>query len=87
MLTLSLGLMLALGEWGTGRAVWMNYCARCHGEDGRSETYAGTKSMAGIGRRLSREEIARRTNSTGSVDMSRFTRGELEALWKYVAGL
>jgi hypothetical protein len=43
--------------------------------------------MAGIGLRMSLREIARRTNSTGSVDMSRFTKGELDALWKFVAGL
>jgi cytochrome c553 len=87
MLTVSLGLVLALSEWGAGRSVWMNHCARCHGEDGRSETYVGTKSMAGIGRRLSLTEIARRANSTGSVNMSQFTRAELDALWKFVAGL
>lgn len=87
MLTISLGLALALAEWSSGRAIWMNHCARCHGEDGRSETYVGTKSMAGIGKRLPLAEIARRTNSTGSVNMSQFTRAELDALWKFVAGL
>ena len=87
MLSLSLGLLLTLGEWGTGRSIWLNHCARCHGEDGRSETYVNTKSMAGIGNRMSIPEIARRTNSTGSVDMSRFSRAELDALWKYVARL
>lgn len=74
-------------RWKLGRKLYVNYCARCHGEDGRSETYPNTRSMAGIGNRYSEKQILEKTNSTASVDLSQFSRAELDAIAAFVAGL
>lgn len=46
-----------------GRAIYMNLCARCHGENGDREDYPGTKSLVRIGDHLSDEEIAERSGA------------------------
>lgn len=46
-----------------GRAIYMNLCARCHGENGDREDYPGTKSLVSIGDDLSDEEIAERSGA------------------------
>lgn len=73
--------------WKTGRAIWLTYCARCHGDDGRSEIYVNTRSLSGVGNRLNEEQIAQATRSFGAVDLTGFSKEELRGLWIFVAGL
>jgi mono/diheme cytochrome c family protein len=80
-------LVQQVAAWTDGKAVYDAQCARCHGADGRDESYPGVKSLAGIGNRISEGEILHRTALTGAVDMSGWTESQRRALAAYVAGL
>lgn len=74
-------------QWKRGKGLYESYCQRCHGPDGKDTTYAGTKSLGGIGSRLSEPRIIEVTGRTGSVDMSAFTPQNLKDLGVFIAGL
>jgi hypothetical protein len=73
--------------WRNGRAAYVANCARCHGEDGREESYPGAKSLGGIGTRHTAAEILEKTERSGFVDLHYLKREGKEALSIYVAGL
>lgn len=80
-------------EWELGRATYLARCARCHGEDGGDTSYPEIRTLKGIGRRLSREEIRARLHAKGAgpelvlIRGETFTAAEVEALISYVAEL
>ena len=76
-----------LRAWDDGKATFSTQCARCHGDDGASTSYPGTKSLAGVGNRISEEEILARTALTGAVDLTPLSQDRRRALAMYVAGL
>lgn len=74
--------------WRRGETIYDGLCARCHGGDGRDTSgYPGVVSLEGIGRRLSVPQIIEATRKTGAVNLDRFSRYDLEAMARYVAGL
>lgn len=73
--------------WRDGEAIFKSQCARCHGEDGRDETYPGTKSLSGIGNRHSTERILDLTQMAGFVDLTALNETARRALVLFVAGL
>jgi peroxiredoxin len=73
--------------WEEGRKIYSAQCSRCHGEDGKDTSYPGTKSLGGIGNRISEEEILHRTLLTGAVDLTPLKDASRKALAAYVAGL
>ncbi len=81
-----------IDQWELGKKAFAWGCPECHGSDGH-EGYNGARSLAGIGNRLSREQIRTTLNATKvsvdrySIRCCQFTRRELEALIVFVAGL
>jgi mono/diheme cytochrome c family protein len=73
--------------WARGRDIYHAQCERCHGADGRDTQYPGIKTLAGIGKRLSRMEILDRTIRSGFVDFSALDGEARRAMAVYVAGL
>jgi mono/diheme cytochrome c family protein len=73
--------------WRDGSAIFKAQCARCHGDDGKEESYPGTKSLSGIGNRHSEEEIFELTQRAGFVDLSSLDDRARRALSVFVAGL
>jgi cytochrome c553 len=73
--------------WSTGRDVYGNNCARCHGVLGDDTNYPNIKTLTGIGKRYSLERIQEITDFSNSVDMTRFDSDAKRALAIYVAGL
>jgi cytochrome c553 len=74
-------------RWRDGRASYEANCARCHGEDGRDESYPGAKSLGGIGTRHTVAEILEKTDRSGFVDLNYLRTEGKKALAIYVAGL
>jgi hypothetical protein len=76
-------------HWQTGQTLFAIACIRCH-ED---ESYPLIKNLAGIGNRLTRDQILERlfpvtfTPNQIAVRSHVFSRQELDALITYVAGL
>ncbi len=73
--------------WRDGNAIFKGQCARCHGDDGKDESYPGTKSLSGIGNRHSEEKIFELTQLAGFVDLSSLDDRARRALPIFVAGL
>jgi len=73
--------------WRLGREVYDAQCARCHGSDGKLEDYPGIKSLTGIGKRSSEQQILEAVANGGRVDMSGMTSAEKHAVAVYVSGL
>jgi hypothetical protein len=82
-----------LEEWELGKKSFEWGCANCHGKDGRDTTHYGIKSLAGVGNRMSREELRRTLNATMiapgrySIRCFHYSERELKALVTYVFGL
>jgi mono/diheme cytochrome c family protein len=76
-----------VSRWTAGREIYTAQCQRCHGADGRDTHYSGIKTLAGLGKRISRTEIIERTIRSGNVDLSPMDEEARRALAVYVAGL
>ena len=74
-------------ELRTGKRVYDLHCARCHGRDGKEDTYPFIATLDGIGKRMSLEEILEATWATGFVSERQFTDEEKRGLAVYVAAL
>ena len=78
--------------WQSGKAYFVAYCARCHGEDG-SETLCVDKPLTGVGQRLSPEQIFQSLRIAEANDLEVYIRGEmikrsqLDAIIVYVSGM
>jgi len=76
-----------------GEASYGMACARCHGEDGNLGNYAYIRTLGGIGKRLTHQEIRQRlrpleiTPDEISIRSHIFTRKDLDELIAYVASL
>jgi len=70
-----------------GRVVYEVHCMRCHGPDGKDETYPFIARLDGIGRRMTVEEILEATWASGFVSPKSMSETEREALGQYVATL
>jgi hypothetical protein len=60
---------------------------RCHGGDGKDESYPGTKSLSGIGNWHSEEKNFELTQLAGFVDLSALDDRARRALSVFVARL
>lgn len=80
-------ILAGVKAWRLGREVYDAQCARCHGSDGKLEDYPGVKSLAGIGKRSSEQQILDAVANGGRVDMSGMTPAEKHAVAVYVSGL
>jgi hypothetical protein len=86
-------LLRITAAYDSGKQSFHFACARCHGSDGGDGTYAGIKTLRGIGRRLTRDQIAERLNSipTGANEVlvrgHVLSRQDFDALVLYVSGL
>jgi cytochrome c553 len=82
-----------LDEWELGKRSFEWGCTNCHGKDGRDTTQYGVKSLAGVGNRMSREQLRRTLNATMiapgrySIRCFHYSERELKALVTYVSGL
>ena len=75
-------------QWLSGKALYEGACARCHGPDGGdTESYAGIKSLRGIGGLHDEKEILELTAMTGIVNIQAWSEPDRQALAKYVKGL
>lgn len=90
----SLGLSTAGSElankinvWRSGMSLYEGLCARCHGSDGKDDSYPFIKTLAGIGNRMTENQILQATENTGVVDLTRLTEEQRRALAVYVSGL
>lgn len=87
------GLLEAAEVYEAGRAAYRSACARCHGADGRSDSYPYIKTLNGLGARAGTAEIRARLHPLPlgdnqlSVRGHLFTARELDALVVYIAGL
>lgn len=83
--------MRAMGEgllgWERGRSAFAGSCGLCHGEDGTSEASAEAKSLAGVSTRMRDGEIVEHAERVGAVTLSRWPRGEVDALLTFIRGL
>jgi len=70
-----------------GQRVYTLHCARCHGPDGKDETYPFIARLDGIGKRHTPEEILEATWASGFVSRDSFTPDEQRCLGLYVATL
>lgn len=70
-----------------GKRVYEVHCLRCHGADGKDETYPFIARLDGIGRRMSVEEILEATWASGFVSPRSMSEAERQALGRYVATL
>jgi len=81
-----------VGLWQSGKAFFVAYCARCHGEDG-DQTWCDPKPLTGVSRRLSADQIREILHAGEPVNDEVIIRGErvkksqLEAILVYLAGL
>lgn len=71
----------------TGRRVYEVHCMRCHGADGKDETYPFIARLDGIGKHMTVEEILEATWASGFVSPRSMSEDEQEALGQYVATL
>lgn len=71
----------------TGRRVYELHCARCHGRDGKDDTYPFIATLDGIGKRMTLEEILEATWATGFASPHQFSDEEKRGLAVYVAQL
>jgi mono/diheme cytochrome c family protein len=74
-------------ELALGKLIYDTHCARCHGADGKSDTYPFILTLDGIGKRYTLEQILEETWATGFVAPQQFTQNEQRAMAKYVATL
>lgn len=70
-----------------GQQLYEYQCARCHGPDGKADTYPMIKRLDGIGARYTLDEIIELTRRSGNVDLSPLDADELRSLAEYVASL
>lgn len=70
-----------------GRRLYDALCARCHGSDGRSDSYPNIKRLNGIGNRLSDDKIWEGTIANGLVDLSSLNEKDRRSLVVFVSGL
>ena len=70
-----------------GRRVYALHCARCHGPDGKDESYPFIARLDGIGKRMSPAEILEATWATGLVSRDSLNEDERRCLGIYVATL
>jgi mono/diheme cytochrome c family protein len=81
------------GQYEAGRQGYQTACARCHGDDGASESYPNIKTLRGAGVRMTEAEIRARIHPVPlaadqfAVRSQIFTGRQLDALVAYVAGL
>lgn len=70
-----------------GKRVYEVHCMRCHGPDGKDETYPFIARLDGIGRHMTVEEILEATWASGFVSPRSMSEEERQALGRYVATL
>jgi cytochrome c553 len=74
-------------DWEGGRQSFITNCGHCHGNDGADLSYAGIKTLAGISRRMTGEQILEGGQQAGAVDMTAWSQSAKDALLLYIAGL
>jgi len=74
-------------DFETGKRVYGLHCARCHGRDGKDETYPFIARLDGIGKRMSPAEILEATWATGLVSRDSLSKDDQRCLGIYVATL
>jgi thiosulfate/3-mercaptopyruvate sulfurtransferase len=62
-----------------GKTLYTTHCLRCHGEDGTDLSYPGIKSLAGVTRRMSGEEVLTRSTAFAGVQFQGETGAALVA--------
>jgi mono/diheme cytochrome c family protein len=72
-------------EPAVGKRIYDFHCARCHGPDGKDDSYPFIVTLDGIGDRYTLDRILEETWATGFVSPHQFTPEEQRALAKYVA--
>lgn len=70
-----------------GKRVYEVHCMRCHGPDGKDETYPFIARLDGIGKHMTVEEILKATWASGFVSPRSMSEEEQQALGQYVATL
>ncbi len=70
-----------------GKRAFEVHCARCHGPDGKDETYPFIARLDGIGKRMTPAEILEATWASGFVSPRSMNEDERYALGQYVATL
>ena len=70
-----------------GKLVYDTHCARCHGLDGKDDTYPFIATLDGIGKRYSLDRILEETWATGFVAPQQFSPEQQRAMAAYVATL
>lgn len=87
------GIVAFFEEWELGKKSFEWGCASCHGKDGRDTSQYGVKSLAGVGNRMSREQLRLTLNATMiapgrySIRCFHYSERELKALVTFVRGL
>jgi len=71
----------------SGMLLYGALCLRCHGEDGKSDSYPNVKRLDGIGNRLADDKLWAATIANGLVDVSSLTEKDRQALIVFVSGL
>lgn len=70
-----------------GKQVYEVHCTRCHGPDGKDESYPFIARLDGLGKRMTPEEILEATWESGFVSPRSMSEAERGALGLYVATL
>lgn len=74
-------------DYETGKRAYTLHCSRCHGRDGKDDTYPFIARLDGIGTRMSLDEILEATWASGFVSRQSLTEEEQRGLAVYVATL
>jgi cytochrome c553 len=73
--------------WENGRQSFIGNCGHCHGDDGANTDYVGIKTLTGISRRLSRQEIFDAGQQFGFVETGSWSQRAKDELFLYIQGL
>lgn len=73
--------------WEYGRQSFITNCGHCHGNDGGDTSNTGIKTLVGISRRLTGEQILTGGQQFGGVDMSAWSQSARDQLLFYIEGL
>jgi cytochrome c553 len=74
-------------DWEAGRQSFITNCGHCHGNDGADLSYTGIKTLAGISRRMTAQQILEGGQQSGAVDMTAWSQSAKDALLLYIASL